>query len=114
MIIEDFTFANKIRFFYKIYNLRETWAKKGNKKLLTRITNDLKQVNTFRNHVVHANWQTLDKDGFVRIKIETDNGDARIKARKEQIKPKTIRTMINNTDRLIDRIDRYHEKALAY
>jgi hypothetical protein len=24
MIIEDFTFANKIRFFYKIYNLRET------------------------------------------------------------------------------------------
>jgi len=45
----------------------------------------------FRNNMVHAHWQTITRDGFVRTKIVVDNQDGYVKFKNTQITPKIIR-----------------------
>jgi hypothetical protein len=71
-------------------------------------------INTFRNYIVHANWESLTKDGFVRVKITVDNQEGLVKLKNIQITPKILRDNIKEIDKLINLMFKYKETALNF
>lgn len=114
VIIENLTVSNKIELFYKMYIRLESFKDKKNKDTLYKIREQLKTLNSFRNDIVHANWQTLTKDGFVRTKIVVDNQEGYVKFKKVKITPKIIREKIKEVDELANEIFEYTEIALQF
>jgi hypothetical protein len=113
VIIENLSISNKIDLLYKIYARLESFNEKKHKQLLDQIKNRLAAINTFRNFIVHANWETLTKEGFVRVKIMVDNQEGFVKLKKIQITPKIIRDNIKEISKLLDAIFNYREKAVV-
>ncbi len=114
VIIEKLTTSNKIDLFYKMYVRLEPFKDKKNKEVLNKIREQLESLNTFRNNIVHANWQSLTKDGFVWTKIVVDNQEGYVKFRKVQITPKIIRQKIKEIEKLVALIDNYKETAFQF
>lgn len=114
VIIEKLTTSNKIDLFYKMYVRLESFKDKKNKEVLNKIREQLESLNTFRNNIVHANWQSLTKDGFVWTKIVVDNQEGYVKFRKVQITPKIIKQKIKEIEKLTDLIDNYKETAFQF
>ncbi len=114
VILEKLTTSNKIDLFYKIYVRLESFKDKKNKDVLNKIREQLEQLNTFRNNIVHANWQSLTKDGFVWTKIVVDSQEGYVKFRKIQITPKIIKQKIREIEKLTDLIDNYKETAFQF
>ena len=114
VILEKLTTSNKIDLFYKMYIRLESFKEKKNKEMLNKIREQLESLNTFRNNIVHANWQSLTKDGFVWTKIVVDNQEGYVKFRKVQITPKIIRQKIREIEKLVDLIDNYKETAFQF
>jgi len=114
VIIEKITTSNKIDLFYKMYVRLESFNNKKHKTILDKLRSQLNDLNSFRNSVVHANWQSLSKDGYVRTKIVVDTDEGFVKFRKVLITPKVIRQKIKEIDGLSEKIDEYKEKAFQF
>ena len=114
VIIEKLTTSNKIDLFYKMYVRLESFNNKKHKAILIKIKKQLVKLNSFRNSIVHASWQSLTKEGFVRTKIIVDNEEGFVKFKKIEIKPKIIRQKIKEIDKLSEQIDEYKEKAFQF
>ena len=114
VILEKLTTSNKIDLFYKMYVRLESFKDKKNKETLNKIREQLESLNTFRNNIVHANWQSLTKDGFVWTKIVVDSQEGYVKFRKVQITPKIIKQKIKEIEKLTDLIDNYKETAFQF
>jgi len=80
----------------------KTW-----KERLSKIKKQLEKMNSFRNKIVHANWQSLDRDRFVRTKIITDPDEGRIKFRRIKMDTELIKSKIRKIDTLANRIENY-------
>lgn len=111
VIIEKLTTSNKIDLFYKMYVRLESFNNKKHKAILDSLRQQLNEVNSFRNNIVHANWQSLTKEGFVRVKIVVDTDEGFVKFKKTLMTPKVIRQKIREIDSLSEKIDQYKEKA---
>lgn len=114
VIMEKLTTSNKIDLFYKMYIRLESFNNKKHKAILDSLRRQLDELNSFRNSVVHANWQSLTKDGMVRAKIVVDNDEGFVKFKKVPMVPRIIRQKIREIDSLSDKIDRYKEKAFQF
>ena len=114
VVIEKLTTSNKIDLFYKMYVRLESFKNKKNKEVLNKISEQLESLNTFRNNIVHANWQSLEKSGFVRTKIVVDNQEGFVKFRKVRITPKIIKQKMGEIEKLTDLIDNYKETAFQF
>jgi len=114
VVIERLTTSNKIGLFYKMYVRLESFKDKKNKVVLNQISKQLEALNIFRNNIVHANWQSLTKNGFVRTKIMVDNQEGFVRFKKVQITPKIMRQKIKEIEKLIEQIDEYKETALQF
>ncbi|MDD3006365.1 MAG: hypothetical protein PHX30_02155 [Candidatus Pacebacteria bacterium] len=114
VIIEKLTTSNKIDLFYKMYVRLESFNNKKHKAILDKLRNRLNELNTFRNSIVHANWQSLSKDGYVRAKIVVDTDEGFVKFKKVSMTPKTIRQKIKEIDSLSEKINQYKEKAFQF
>ncbi len=97
-----------------MYVRLESFKDKKNKEVLNKIRDQLQELNSFRNNLVHANWQSLAKDGYVRTKIIVDNQEGFVKFRRVQITPKIIKQRIKEIEKLIDLIDNYKESAFQF
>ena len=82
--------------------------------MLDGIRKQLDGVNIFRNKVVHANWQSLTKEGYVRTKIIVDTEEGYVKFKKALITPKIIRQKIKEVYKLLDEIEEYKEQAFNF
>lgn len=111
VIIEKITTGNKIDLFYKLYVRLESFKDKKSKEILDNIRDQLESLNLVRNNIVHANWQSLTEDGFVRTKIVVDNQDGYVRFKKVKITPRIIKEKIKELDKLIEKIDEYKEIA---
>ncbi|MCX5782117.1 MAG: hypothetical protein NT145_05385 [Elusimicrobia bacterium] len=114
VVIEKLSTYDKIDLFYKMYARLESVSDKKHKCLLNNITEGLKSINTFRNTIIHANWQSLSKEGYVRSKIVVDSQEGYVKFKKVIVTPKIIRQKINEIRKLINKIDEYNEKAFDF
>lgn len=77
---------------------------------LKKIKDSLDKVNLFRNSIVHANWQTLTKNGYVRVKILFDNNDGFVKFKTIKITPTIIHKNISKVYNLTYKIRDFKEK----
>lgn len=114
VIIEKLSMLNKIELFFKMYVRLESFKEKKSKEILGKIRIQLKALNTFRNNIVHADWQSLTKDGLVRTKIVVDNQEGYVKFKKIKITPKIINQKIQETDKLIELLEEYKETAFEF
>lgn len=109
-VIKFLNIANKIELFYEIYLERERYVDKKTKINIANIKNELDEIRVFRNKLVHANWSTLNKRGFVRTKIESNNKlGGEIMLVSVKILPGTIKKFIEKTDCAIIKIWEYFE-----
>ncbi len=105
--------SDKIDLFYKYYKMLEHCMDKESIEL-KEIVKALITISEFRNNLAHAKWQSVQKDGTVRVKVKSDKSTGVIQFKNVIIKPKDIRARIKEIDRLIDKIDRYTEKVSQY
>ncbi len=111
IVIKGLTTRNKIDLFYDLYIQHEQFANKNCNAELKELSEQLNQVNTFRNSIVHADWQSLSKNKFVRTKIVVDGDEGYVKFKKVEMSRRTIRSEINKVKRLTDKLYNYKEKV---
>jgi len=114
VIMERLSTSDKIDLFYKMYVRLESFNNKKHKATLDGLRKQLDELNLFRNSIVHANWQSLTKEGFVRVKIVVDREEGSVKFKKILMTPKIIRQKIREIDSLVEKIDQYKEKASQF
>ncbi len=96
LIIENLTAFDKIVLFHRLYLELENANSKSNAIKLLSLKYKLTELNSFKNSIVHANWQTMSKKGFVRTKTRRQDDEGSIEVRNVLIKPVTLRTQIKN------------------
>lgn len=69
------------------------------------IFNKLVEISEFRNKVAHANWATLESDGFVRVDIKEGKDGTGIYFESIKMTPGIIRKFIRQCESLENRID---------
>lgn len=114
MIIERLTMSNKIDLFKKLFSELLSFQGKRGKEKLKAILNSIEDLNKFRNYLAHANWSTLDKDGYVRTKIQIDNDVGQVNFKKVKITISMINQKINSIIKTIDSLEEFSEKALGF
>jgi len=101
-IVKFLNFFNKVEFFHEKYLERVIGMggdnKEKDKETLKRIKKDLDEVRVFRNKLVHANWNTLTEDGFVRTKIESNKEEGNIQFVKVKMSQEIIKGFIERLD----------------
>lgn len=90
LIIKDLDLSEKVRILKDLVahhiKVMGSTRLKDFKTLCKRIVNCME----FRNKIAHANWNTLDKDGFVRVKIVSGRDTGYVTFQKEKLTPKAI------------------------
>jgi hypothetical protein len=76
---------------------------------LKAIVKRLRAARTFRNYVAHANWSTLENTGYVRTRIDEDDGEVIFK--RVRITPKVINAWIRRVVILERDLDKFAEGA---
>jgi hypothetical protein len=113
LVVENMSAFKKIDLFHNLYLELEKPKSRGNAIRLLYLKYKLTELNSFKNSIVHANWQTLNKKGFVRTKTGQNEDEGSIEFRNVLIKPVTIKTQIKNAVRLTKALIEYTEKALS-
>lgn len=108
-IIKFLNTNSRIELFYEIYLERASLMDLKIKPKLKNMKKDLDAIRTFRNKLVHANWPTLDKSGYVRTEMKSDKEEGIIKLIHVKILPSTIRSYISLIDSTIIKIWDYLE-----
>lgn len=88
-VIKNLTYNQKVELLKSLIKPAIFYSRRAKKKKLERldfVVNGLKDMGELRNKIAHANWYSLDSDGYVRVKIKTDK-EGLIKLEKFQIKP---------------------------
>lgn len=106
--------SDKIDLFYKYYKMFEHHCTNTKRTNLKEIVDMLISISEFRNNLAHAKWQSIQKDGTVRVKIKNDKTTGVIKFKNVVIKPKDIRVKIQEIDQLLYKIDVYREKISQF
>ena len=105
--------GDKIDLFDKYYKMFEHFTSKESTQL-KEIIQALKSISEFRNNLAHAKWQSIQKDGVVRVKVKNDKLTGVIQFKNVVIKPKDIHIRIKEINHLVDKIDKYREKVSEY
>jgi hypothetical protein len=115
-IIKYLTFRDKIDLLNDDYVafIKYLSSKSDKKRLLTEIRiihNKLCELSEFRNKVLHANWQSLDKSGFVRTKIIENKDDFGIQFKKIEMTPSVLVKFRRQNESVSNMIYMFREKV---
>lgn len=116
-IIKTLTYNNKVQlskdlYLRKINSINNEILRKKSKNEFERIILYLIELGSFRNKVAHANWLTLDNDGYVRVKIEQDSGGG-VEFLKVKITPRVLSDFSMKCDRLANKVYSFPDKISA-
>lgn len=84
--------------------------RKSTTKNLNIIIEKLVELGEFRNKIAHANWMTVDKKGYVRVKIGEDSNRGGVIFNKAKITPGIIYKFTRQCHAVANRIDSFKEK----
>ena len=109
IVIEGMPLNARIELFRKLFagfvkGTRPRYAAK-----LKVIVKRLHAARTFRNYVAHANWSTLENSGYVRTRIDEDDGEVVFK--RVRITPKAINAWIRRVVTLERDLDEFVESV---
>ncbi len=112
IIIKDLEMFEKIELFYNLAFPRINFSdKKKTQKLkqLNKIRKELEDLSIIRNKIAHAKWNTLDKDGYVRVDTKTNKENGLIKFRKFKITPIIMKQGVRQIEGLTERLSIFRE-----
>lgn len=109
LIMEGRSLCGKIDLFRKLFQMRLRYLKPGRLGKLNIILKRLHSVRVFRNYIAHANWESLEKSGYVRTKIDEKEGEVVLK--KVRITPIVIGSWIKRVERLENDLYEFVEKC---
>lgn len=115
-IIKYLSFRDKINllkddyFAFIKYSLPESKQEKILSEL-NIIYSKLVELSEFRNRVAHANWYSLDKNGFVRCKITQNKGDVGIFFEKVKMTPGVLIKFTRQNYAISNKLDGFREKV---
>jgi hypothetical protein len=101
----------KIKKFYSLY-LESTSGEDKDK--LESLKQKLNEMNTFRNKVAHANWQTLDESNQVRTRVSINDKDKDAEFEFTKIDKETLTSNTQNVAELWDEIQHFKERVLKF
>ncbi len=110
IVIEGLSLNSKIELFRKLFYgliIRATQPKRVTK--LGALVKRLHAVRVFRNHLAHANWNTLENTGYVRTKIDEKDGEVIFK--RVRITPNVINAWIRRVIQAERQLDDFAESA---
>lgn len=113
-VIKYLEFKDKINLASDLYirlinSISNSTIKNQKRDKLKIIINKLIEISEFRNKIAHANWMTLDKEGFVRVDIREDKSGGGVVFKSIKITPLIIRKFIRQTDSLVKIINNFIE-----
>jgi len=102
IIIKNLKFSAKRELFYDLFFPRIFYAKKKkeNANQLKLIRKKLEALATLRNKIAHAKWYTLDKEGYVRVDVNTNKDNGLIRFKRFKITPTIIKNGIKEIEKL--------------
>ncbi|MFA6027242.1 MAG: hypothetical protein WC727_12470 [Ignavibacteriaceae bacterium] len=117
IILKDLDMSGKIELFYNLAFPRAYLTKKSKSRRnklfrLSSIRKKLEDLSTLRNKIAHAKWNTLDKDGYVRVDTKTKKEDGFIKFRKLKITPALMRKSMEEIPTLIEKLVMFTDRIL--
>lgn len=93
VIIKDLDAMEKVRILRRLVVSHLSAIESKNLELFQEIYKRIVNCVEFRNTIAHANWNTLDKDGFVRVKMTSGKNDGSVIFQKEKLTPQVIEEM---------------------
>jgi hypothetical protein len=109
VLIEGMRLDSKIKLFRKLFL---GFVKATNPKFAANVETIVKRLHaarTFRNYVAHANWNSLQNNGYVRTKIDASDGEVVFK--RVRISPKVINAWTRRVIALEKKLDEFVEKT---
>ncbi len=110
IIIKDLEMFEKIELYYNLAFPRVDSLPKRRVLKLKRLDimrKKIEKISILRNKIAHAKWNTLDKDGFVRVDTKTNKENGFIKFKKFKITPVLINTGIRDIEILSEQISNF-------
>lgn len=71
----------------------------------------LKSIIEFRNVIAHANWETLEKGDYVRVRIISDKTSGRIQFKKISISPERIQAQTDEISEAWEQVETLSEQV---
>lgn len=117
IIIKDLEMFEKIELYYNLAFPRVNFSDKRKDtkiKKLGTIRKQLEDLSILRNKIAHAKWNTLDRDGFVRVDTRTSKENGLIKFRKFKITPTIMRQGIKDIENLSEKLSTFTDDIWQY
>jgi len=109
IVIEGMPLNGKIELFRKLVRGFVRHTRPTHVARLQILVKRLHDARVFRNYVAHANWNTLENNGYVRTRIDESNGEIIFK--RVRITPKVINAWIRRVVALEGKLDEFIENV---
>ena len=109
IVVGGMPLNGKIELFRKLFHAFVRGTKPKHSASLRVLVTRLHAVRVFRNYLAHANWNTLERTGYVRTKIDESDGEVIFK--KVRITPKVISAWTRRVVELERRLDDFAESV---
>jgi hypothetical protein len=115
-IIKYLSFRDKINLLRDDYSayIKAVCIDKKQETLLAElkiIYSKLSELSEFRNKVAHANWASLDNDGFVRCKVVENKEDMGMVFEKVKMTPSVLIKFIRQNNSVSRKLSEFREKV---
>lgn len=109
IIVKDLDFSEKVSILKDLITLHLSATGSKNLKRFGVLHKRLVECMEFRNKIAHANWNTLDEEGFVRVKISAGKNSGFVTLKKERLTPDVIKEGIERMSNLEDELYEFLE-----
>jgi hypothetical protein len=114
-VIKYLNYRNKVNLALDIYRqvlsfITKKRLKELNTKRLEIVTAKLIELGEFRNKIAHANWMTVDRRGYVRVKMLEDHNKGRLMFEKIKMTPNIIYKFTRQCHAVASKIDVFKDE----
>lgn len=107
LVIKNLTYSQKVDLLSSLSKPMVFYSDKNKRKKKERleyVNKNLKNIGKLRNNIAHANWFSLDEDGYVRVKIKPDTESGLVKFERVKISEDTIKNGIKDMEKLMKKL----------
>ncbi len=108
VITKDLETFDKISLFYNsVFPYISFTENKKKIEMLDSLIKKLQDITIFRNKIAHWKWNTLDKDGYIRVDAKTSKENGLIVFRKYKITLPILRKSIKDMQKLTEEVSNF-------
>lgn len=110
VLIRNMEMIDKITVFTDLLHQYMSAVGSKNKHLVKDLKKTLIEIVEFRNKIAHANWNTLERGDYVRVKIKPSKESGFITFTKEILSPRVLKSYIKKVDDICEYLYEFLEK----